>query len=251
MKKLLGPLAAIILTILILYIANLLPAAIFNSAAYGNREFYGKTKALDSLMEKGDFLGQAIKRDVFWGADRQGKYGFRTNNWDNLDYEEKMEYFADLTELIEKGKLPGFLPVEIQKTFESAVAEKAELISDSGKSLPLIHIYCEWISDWSNWMDVYIDEETGKILYAYFSGSCLNNGGEYASEYPEVLSLEELSLLYTDYMGYSIENLKYSENPNENALILTCSDGSREGRFMINLIYYAGTMYDVKISPQL
>ncbi|NLV86680.1 MAG: hypothetical protein GX025_05630 [Clostridiales bacterium] len=250
MKKLLGPLAAIILTILILYIANFLPTAIFNSGRYGNREVYVKTEALDSLMEKGAFLGRALKRDVFWGADRQGEHGFRINNSGNLDYERKKEYFAGLAELIEKGKLPGFLSDEMQKAIESAVAEKIELISDSGKSLPLIHIYYEWISDWSNWMEIYIDEETGKTLYAYFSGSCLNKGGEYASDYPEVLSLEELSLLYTDYMGYSIENLKHSENPNENALILTCSDGSREGRFMINLIYYAGTMYDVKISPQ-
>ncbi len=250
MKKFLGPLIAIVLTMLILYIANLLPALIFNSAAYGNAKVYGETQALDSLMEKGDFLGQALKKDVFWSADRQGKDGFRTNNSGNLDYDEKKEYFADLAELIEKGKLPGFLSGEMQKALESAVAEKVELISDSGKSLPLIHIYYEWISDWSNWMEVYIDEETGKILYAYFSGSCLDKGGEYAREYPEVLSLEELSLLYAEYMGYSIENLKHSENPNENALILTCSDGDREGRFMINLIYYAGTMYDVKISPQ-
>ena len=83
------------------------------------------------------------------------------------------------------------------------------------------------------------------------SGSCIEDGPEYASAYPKVPTLDEISCTYGDYMGYTVLNSESSQNQKQNAVTITYADDAASTKYLINFIYYAGTMYDIKIAPQI
>ncbi len=239
MKRLLSALAVILITAAVLLLAVWLPRLFYNDGQALIEHPAPDTKSPVGI-EKSEYLGRALSSSEEFVYESVGK----------VDSEQRYEILEGIFSMASDGTAPGFLLEEMESLVDTAVVERLTISTVGGAKLSLIHCYHEWKKDWSNWLDAYIDEETGKILYIYLSGKCLNNGPEYAAKYPEIISLDDLRDEYTSYMGYTMADSVYSQNPNQNALTAIYTDGSFSVKYLINRIYYAGTMYDIKIAPQ-
>lgn len=238
MKRFLPSVGIVLITAVVLLLCSTLPKLLLNE-----KHPQIEHPALDSEspqgIEKCEYLGRALSSSEKFIYNIEGK----------VDNEKRREIIEGLLNLSKDGTAPEFLTNEMGGIVDSVIIENLTISTVGGAELSLIHCYYEWTHDWSNWIEVYIDAETGKLLYIYMSGQCLGDGAGFAESYPEIISLEGLRDVYAEYMGFTATDSVYSQNPNENAITVTYTDGTSSVNYHINRIYYPGTMYDIKIAP--
>lgn len=237
MNKPLKTLLSIIFTAFIIILAAWLPKALFGEAADNTNE----PKAMDKESPVGIMRTEYLARALMTSEK------FLYEDYAEVDTEQRIKAMKTLYDFLLKTEAPDFLYTEMEQFTDSAVVESLSINTKGGAKLPVIHIYYEWQVNWSNWFEVYLDGESGKILYLYASGSCINS--VLTEKQPQVPSLNLIAAVFAEHTGYTQLNSYASDNPNENAVTILYSDGTEEEEYKINCIYYPGTMYDLKIAP--
>ncbi|MEG1315800.1 MAG: hypothetical protein RSC86_00330 [Oscillospiraceae bacterium] len=240
MKSFIKPLLMLTLSIGIIIIAAVLPNALFgNSSGFANSYPAATDEQSPVGVMRGEYLARAL------GTNQS----FEHNNGAEATAKERQAAVKAVLELMWAVGAPQYMLDEMNGLYDNASISTISIDTKNGARLPLIHLYLEWKGDWSNWIEVYVDVDSGKVLYFYTSGKCLANGEKYAVQYPNMPGPDEILEAYAKYCGYSAEQQTVSSNPNENALIVAYADANGRADYKINCIYYAGNMYDIKISP--
>ena len=240
MKKPLKIIISVVLCIGVVVLAALLPAAILH-------KHDGSALVTQYPGEDLTVSSQGIKRAEFLAKTMHYPGAYKVEHQEAANHRQAALDARFV--FAESSQVPDFLLTDMSVLSSSANAEDLTYISDSGDKLPLTHIYLEWKGDWSNWLEAYIDRDSGKVLYIYISGRCLVGNEKYAQMYPSCPSPEVIGEAYASSLGYTLGQHSVSQDPNENAIQAELSDGVNSVSYKINCIYYAGTMYDIKIAP--
>ncbi|MGI5986205.1 MAG: hypothetical protein GXY01_06030 [Clostridiales bacterium] len=238
MNKLLRILLPILLTASIILLAAWLPKEIFKDTY---DELDGP-KAMDKESPVGIMRSKYLAR-ALCTSER-----FLYEDEEAVNPEQRAEILQTLFDFFSKIGVPEFFYAELETLNDSAVIGSMSINTKGGAKLPVIHIYLEWEVFWSNWLEAYIDADTGKILYLYISGSCIDNT-IIQNKSGQKPTLDVVTAVFGEHTGYIAQGVEYSTNPNENAVIVRYSDGTAEAEYKINNVYYEGTMYDLKIMP--
>ena len=237
MNKSIKTLISIILTAIVIILAAWLPKAIFGGA----QDDPDAPRATDKESPVGIMRAEYLSRALMTSE------RFLYEDYAELDSEQRAVAMQTLFDFMAKLEVPAFLNTEMEQIKDSATVESLSINTKGGAELPVIRIFLDWQHNWKNWLDVYIDAESGKILYLYASGSCLNN--VITDKTSIVPSLELIAAVFEKHTGYTKVSSEYTDNPNENAINVHYSDGTADEEYKINCIYYPGTMYDLKIAP--
>ena len=230
---------SVLLIIIIIVTAAWLPKAIFGTSLPVTAD----PQAADSHSPVGILRSEYLFRAL------SSSEKFLYEDTKTADALTRASALETLSDFFSKTVAPAFLLSEMKLISDSAVVETLSINTEKGASLPVIHIYLEWKQAWSNWLEAYLDADTGKILYLYISGSKITENTPTDSADLQMPKLETIASVFGEYSGYSLISTEYTDNPNENALTAVYSDDSAQASYKINCIYYAGTMYDIKIEP--
>lgn len=121
------------------------------------------------------------------------------------------------------------------------------VISDGENSMRLCRMWIQDEGDWTNWMDVYFDMDTGYVYYLYVSSICLNNGNEYSNAIEGQFNSKSVAELIARTTGFDLKHFSWSGNVEDTAYAVTGLEGDIVC-WNINCTYYASTMLDVRIS---
>ncbi len=183
-----------------------------------------------------------------------------------LTLEERAQMFADYrtgaagTEFsVEK---PDPVPQRMQQTCETVMrtliaraindqglAETAPtgseytIVTDGeGRELHLCRMWLERRGDWQNWMDVFMDADTGELYYFYLSRECLTNRKNYPlTETPDAAQIAEL---LTAENGWTLRHLTAEE---DGSAVAVCSTPGGTVCFSIACRVY-DALIDVKLA---
>ncbi|MEG1461222.1 MAG: hypothetical protein RSC51_07600, partial [Oscillospiraceae bacterium] len=240
MKKHLTTLLMLALSLVVIIAAALIPNAIFGNSQSSQGV---PPDAMDANSPVGVMRGEFLARAL--GSEQS----FQHSASAEANEGERTLAVKAIYELLSAIGAPQYMLEEMDGLYRNASIISDTIHTKSGAKLPLIHLYLEWNDDWSNWIEVYVDAESGKVLYFYASGRCVTGSEKYTSLYPQMPTSEQISEAYGKYCGYVAQKKTLLPNPNENALIASYSDEFGSADYKINCIYYAGNMYDIKISP--
>lgn len=119
-------------------------------------------------------------------------------------------------------------------------------ISDGENDLRVCRMWVQDQGDWTNWLDVYMDVDTGFIYYLYISSTCLYNANKYYDSAPTDLSTKSVAELIASGTGFGLKLLNWSGNPEATGTAYTTLDGDVI-IWDINCLYYPSSMLDIKI----
>ncbi len=120
-------------------------------------------------------------------------------------------------------------------------------LSDNENNMRLCRMWLQDKGDWTNWMEVYIDVDTGFVYYLYISSVCLDNADKYYSAIESELNAKSLASLIAKETGYDLKIVNWSGKAEDTATAYTAMDGDAL-IWNIYCSYYASSMLDVKIS---
>lgn len=121
------------------------------------------------------------------------------------------------------------------------------LLSDGDRTMRLCRMWLQDEGDWTNWMDVYFDADTGFVYYLYVSSICLSNGGNYLTSLEDGFNAKTVAGLIAQHTGDTLKHFSWSGNAEDSAYAVMGTDGDTVCR-TINCTYYPATMLDIKIS---
>ncbi len=120
-------------------------------------------------------------------------------------------------------------------------------LTDGDKSMTLCRMWLQDKGDWTNWIEIYMDAESGFIYYLYVSSTCVSNNDSYASAIEEELNAKILASLLAKESGYDLKVVNWSGKTEDSATAYTSLDGSALV-WEIYCSYYPSAILDVKIS---
>jgi len=120
-------------------------------------------------------------------------------------------------------------------------------LTDGDKSMTLCRMWLQDQGDWTNWIDLYLDAETGFVYYLYVSSTCVDNFEEYATAIEEELSSKTLASLLAKETGFDLKVVNWSGRPEDTATAYTSLNGSAIV-WSINCSYFPSSLLDIKIS---
>lgn len=128
------------------------------------------------------------------------------------------------------------------------ITEGSEFItlSDGENSMRLCRMWMQNQGDWTNWLDIYIDAETGFVYYLYVSSICLDNGGSYYDAVDSGLSSRLIADRIASETGFGLKILNWSGNAEDKATAYTTLNGEAI-IWDIYCSYYPSSMLDLKI----
>ena len=121
------------------------------------------------------------------------------------------------------------------------------IITDGDTYVELCRMWVQDQGDWTNWVDVYIDAETGFIYYLYLSEVCVYNNSNYLNEFEIEPECKNIANFIAEKSGYILENFKWSGKSEDTAYVYTRRSGDAL-LWNINCTYHAGSILDIKIS---
>lgn len=130
---------------------------------------------------------------------------------------------------------------------ESDTGSSYLIVDDSHTQLRICRMWMRTAGDWSNWIEVQFDMDTGFVYYFYFSSLCLNDGENYRSTRYSGISGESIAGEIAQGAGYELRFLDI-------ATPLTQAHFFNGGEYFCTDIIYsyaAGKMIDVKITCTL
>lgn len=119
-------------------------------------------------------------------------------------------------------------------------------LSDGENTLRIYHTWLQDEGDWTNWLDLYFDADTGFVYYIYVSSVCLNNSSDYISALDSSFNSRFVANLIAEQTGFTLKHFSWSGNAEDTAYAVT-SNGGDTVCWNINCSYYESTMLDVKI----
>ena len=119
-------------------------------------------------------------------------------------------------------------------------------LSDGENIMNVCRMWIQDQGDWTNWLDVYMDVDTGFIYYLYVSSICLSNGGQYYDAFPAELNARQIADFIASETGFELKLLNWSGNAEDTAAAYTAMDGEAI-IWEINCSSYPSSMLDVKI----
>ena len=120
-------------------------------------------------------------------------------------------------------------------------------ISDGEKKMRLCRMWLQDKGDWNNWLDVYIDVDTGFIYYLYISSICVDNAQKYYSAIDGEMNSKTVASMISKETGYELKLVSWSGKNEDTAMAYMASNGEAL-MWNINCSYYATSMLDIKIS---
>ncbi len=119
-------------------------------------------------------------------------------------------------------------------------------ISTGETSMRLCRMWLQDKGDWNNWIDVYIDVDTGFVYYLYISSIC-ENSKNYHSAVEGELNAKSVASTIAKETGYDLKIVNWSGKAEDTAAAYMASNGEAL-IWNINCSYYDATMLDIKIS---
>lgn len=137
----------------------------------------------------------------------------------------------------------------IDSSVRKTLTEDSEYITltDGENTMKLCRMWLQDKGDWNNWIDVYMDSETGFVYYLYVNSICVSNGGDYASAIDPELDAKNIAALIAKETGYEMKLLNWSGKPEDTATAYTSLNGDAV-IWNINYSYYPSSTLDIKIS---
>ena len=120
-------------------------------------------------------------------------------------------------------------------------------VSDGENILRLYHTWLQNEGDWTNWIDIYFDADTGYVYYLYVSSVCLSNASDYAGALDSNFNCRSVADLIAEENASSLRHFSWSGNAEDPAYAVVSRNGDTVC-WNINCSYYESTMLDVKIS---
>lgn len=138
----------------------------------------------------------------------------------------------------------------IDKVSRKTVTEGCQFInlSDGENQMRICRMWFQDQGDWTNWMDVYMDADTGFVYYLYINSTCVSNGRDYSSAIEEgELSVKTLASSIAKETGYDLKVLNWTGKTEDAASIYTVLNGDAL-IWNISSIYYPSSYLDIKIT---
>ena len=137
----------------------------------------------------------------------------------------------------------------IDSTPRKTVNEGTEFITVSfeGKSIDLCRMWLQDQGDWTNWVDVYMDANTGFIYYLYVSGICVYNNDKYINALEETPDCKSIASRVAEKYGYNLEIVNWSGKNEDSAKAFTRLGGDAL-IWNISCSYHPASLIDIKIS---
>ena len=120
-------------------------------------------------------------------------------------------------------------------------------VSYEGESIELCRMWLQDQGDWTNWVDVYIDAETGFVYYLYISGICIYNNAEYLKAFEVSPDCKNIASYIAEKYGYNLEIVNWSGKSEDSAKVFMRLGGEALV-WNINCSYHPGSLVDIKIS---
>ncbi len=129
------------------------------------------------------------------------------------------------------------------------VSEGYEFISLSNGeiNMELCRMWLQDQGDWTNWMDVYMDVDTGFVYYIYVSSICVYNNQKYVSSIDSELNSKNIASMIAKETGYDLRMVNWSGKAEDTATAFTSMNGDAL-IWNINCSYYPSSILDIKIS---
>ena len=119
-------------------------------------------------------------------------------------------------------------------------------ITDGKNSMRLCRMWVQDQGDWNDWLDIYIDVDTGFIYYLYVSSVCISNSSQYLDSVPADTGSKSIADIICAKTGFAAEAFNWSGKPEDTATVITYSAGDAI-IWKINCIVYPSSMIDIKI----
>lgn len=194
------------------------------------------------------FRGEVITDNVFDTGERAvmfAKYISKDNSvrYKTDDKPEKSEIkycSAVLDKIVEEYRIDNVSGKTITEGSDFLV------LSDGENSMRVCRMWVQDQGDWTNWIDVYIDADTGFIYSLYISSICMYNGNDYYSAIEGDFNAKTVADLIAKETGFELKVLNWSGKAEDTATAYTAMNGEAI-IWNINCSYYASSMLDVKI----
>lgn len=137
----------------------------------------------------------------------------------------------------------------IDNASRKTISEGYEFINVSyeGESIELCRMWLQDQGDWTNWVDIYIDAETGFVYYLYISGICVYNNTEYLDAFDVNPDCRNIASYIAEKYGYNLEIVNWSGKSEDSAKVFMRLGGEALV-WNINCSYHPGSLMDIKIS---
>lgn len=131
---------------------------------------------------------------------------------------------------------------------EATEASGAQCVSIclNGGRIRVWHYYRQWRGDWRNWMEMYIDVDTGEVYYFYLSSGCENKTDAYTAM-ENTHSATELAAVWLKKWGLTVEDIT-EEDDDGQTVLAHCDDGESSANYSVTWKYYPGSLLDFKIN---
>ena len=120
-------------------------------------------------------------------------------------------------------------------------------LKDGINSMRVCHMWLQNQGDWTNWVDVYIDVDTGFVYYLYVSSICLKNPELYYDAAASDFNARNAAEIVAERSGFALKILSWSGKAEDTATAYTALDGEAI-IWNINCSYYPSSLMDLKIS---
>ncbi len=137
----------------------------------------------------------------------------------------------------------------IDSSSRSTLTEGSQYVTltDGENTMQLCRMWLQDEGDWTNWIDVYMDAETGFIYYIYLSSICVNNIANYTDAIEGELSAKTLASSIAKETGYDLKVVNWSGKTEDSATAYTVKNGDALV-WTIYCSYHPAFMLDIKIS---
>ena len=120
-------------------------------------------------------------------------------------------------------------------------------VSFEGKSIELCRMWLQDQGDWTNWVDVYMDANTGFIYYLYVSSICVYNNDKYINAIEVAPDCKNIATSIAEKTGYNLEIVNWSGKSEDSAKVFTRLGGDAL-IWNVNCSYHPASLIDIKIS---
>ena len=148
---------------------------------------------------------------------------------DTLTLEARTQLFADYWSATEPSgftvEKPDPVPRRMKETCETVMrtliarfvddqnlpdatptgSEYTVVTDAEGRELHLCRMWLEARGDWQNWLDVFLDADSGELYYFYLSRECLTNRKNYPL--PELTTPEQIAELIASENGWTLRRI--------------------------------------------
>ncbi|MBE7017334.1 MAG: hypothetical protein E7420_04170 [Ruminococcaceae bacterium] len=137
----------------------------------------------------------------------------------------------------------------LDKSSRKVLNEGCEFITVTyeNETIELCRMWLQDQGDWTNWVDVYIDAETGFIYYMYVSGICVYNNSQYLNALETAPDCKSIASIVAAESGYNLELVNWSGKSEDTAKVFT-RIGGESLVWNINCSYHPGSIIDIQIS---